>query len=147
MPVHGASRVRTALATDADAVFGLACGLATSFAPTRPSFDANFAVLRTQEDARLLVVEDHDGVVAGYLLGFAHATFFANGTVTWIEELAVRADRRRLGLGRALVDRFEHWSLDRGANLVALATRRAEGFYGVLGYERSAVYFRKRLTS
>lgn len=33
----------------------------------------------------------------------------------------------------------------RGARLVALATRRADRFHESLGYERSAAYFRKVL--
>jgi GNAT superfamily N-acetyltransferase len=146
MPVLGASSVRAAVASDADAVFDLACLLATSFVPTRNAFDASFAALQPDDQARLLVAEDHGGAVAGYLLGFVHPTFFANGKVAWIEEAMVRPDRRRLGLGRALVAQFEEWSRHRGANQVALATRRAEDFYDALGFERSAVYFRKLLT-
>jgi hypothetical protein len=40
---------------------------------------------------------------------------------------------------------FERWSDRRGAKLVALATRRAAGFYRAVGYEESATYFRKLL--
>jgi GNAT superfamily N-acetyltransferase len=147
MPVRGASSVRTALLTDSDAIFGLACALAVSFVPTRQAFDANLGTVLSDADARVLVADDHAGAVVGYLLGFAHPTFFADGLVTWIEEVVVSPDRRRLGLGRALVSAFEEWSRARHARLVALATRRADDFYDTLGYERSAVYFRKRLVS
>ena len=38
---------------------------------------------------------------------------------------------------------FERWAAVRDCALVALATRRAAPFYRALGYEESAVYFRK----
>ena len=41
--------------------------------------------------------------------------------------------------------RFEAWAAARGCRLVALATRRAAAFYGAIGYEESATYFRKIL--
>ena len=40
---------------------------------------------------------------------------------------------------------FEDWPAGRGAKLVALATRRAAGFYRAVGYAESATYFRKPL--
>ena len=40
---------------------------------------------------------------------------------------------------------FERWAVVRDCALVALATRRAAPFYRALGYEESAVYFRKIL--
>ena len=45
----------------------------------------------------------------------------------------------------ALMAEFERWATERGAALVALATRRAAPFYLALGYEESATYFRKLL--
>lgn len=40
---------------------------------------------------------------------------------------------------------FERWAAAEGCALVALATRRAAPFYRAIGYEESAVYFRKLL--
>jgi hypothetical protein len=40
---------------------------------------------------------------------------------------------------------FESWARAHGCALVALSTRRAGPFYRALGYEESAVYFRKVL--
>lgn len=42
----------------------------------------------------------------GYLLGFAHLTFYANGAVRWVEEVTVEERQRRHGIGRQLVDDF-----------------------------------------
>ncbi len=84
---------------------------------------------------------------AGYLLGFRHLTFYANGPVAWVEEVVVRDRDRRRGVGRMLMDAFEEWAAGEGCALVALATRRAAPFYRDLDYEESATYFRKLLAS
>jgi GNAT superfamily N-acetyltransferase len=52
---------------------------------------------------------------------------------------------RRAGTGRRLMAAAEHWARTGGAAYLALATRRAAGFYRALGYEDSAAYFRKTL--
>jgi hypothetical protein len=44
-----------------------------------------------------------------------------------------------------MMSAFEHWAAVRDCALVALATRRAAPFYRALGYEESAVYFRRML--
>ena len=55
-----------------------------------------------------------------------------------IAGLVVDRDHRRLGIGRALVDRAETWARDRGCSMVRLtssATRNAaHRFYENLGY-------------
>jgi len=91
----------------------------------------------------LLLIAEEQGDVLGYLLGFDHETFFANGRVSWVEEVMVREDRRREGIGETLMERFEEWAKSRDSKLVALATRRASPFYMAIGYEDSATYFRK----
>jgi GNAT superfamily N-acetyltransferase len=137
--------VRRGNAADADEVFSLARAFATTFQPERPRFDESFARLLDDETALLLVVGRTGDAVDGYLLGFEHSTFFANGPVAWVEEITVRADLRRHGLGSALMIEFERWAATRGASLVALATRRAADFYRALGFEESATYLRKLL--
>jgi GNAT superfamily N-acetyltransferase len=134
-------QVRLARAGDAAAVAVLAQELAMSF-PFRPErFELNFAALVADEQACLLVAADGDG----YLLGFRHLTFFANGPAGWVEEIAVRAGQRGRGTGRALMEAFEQWAAEHDCALVALATRRAAPFYQALGYQESATYFRKIL--
>ncbi|HEY1917526.1 MAG TPA: GNAT family N-acetyltransferase [Streptosporangiaceae bacterium] len=136
--------VRAACGGDVAAVAGLAAELATSFAFDLEQFERNFPVLVGDEKVCLLVATDGGGCV-GYLLGFRHLTFFANGPVGWVEEVAVRAGQRGRGTGRALMEAFECWAGEHGCALVALATRRAAPFYRALGYEESAAYFRKVL--
>ena len=98
-----------------------------------------------QDASAWLWVAEADGVLIGYLLGFDHFTFFANGRVSWVEEVAVTESWRREGVGTALMSAFESWAKERGSRLVALATRRAAPFYTALGYEESAIYFRRLL--
>jgi GNAT superfamily N-acetyltransferase len=134
--------IREAAAGDADGVAALAAGLAQSFPFSASSFLASYPVLLADDDARVLVaVSGHEHV--GYLLGFRHRTFYANGPVGWVEEIAVRRHDQDRGVGKALMGAFEQWAAASGCALVALATRRAGPFYRALGYEESAVYFRK----
>ena len=88
---------------------------------------------------------EKEAQVIGYLLGFDHFTFFANGRVSWVEEIMGAEEMRRQGTGRRLMESFEAWAKERQSKLVALATRRAAPFYRRLGYEDSADYLRKLL--
>ena len=136
--------IRRAQPEDAESVFGLASTLATSFAVERHAYEISFAELLATPHAFLSVAQAGTPLV-GYLLGFDHYTFYANGRVSWVEEVMVAADYRRRGVGRLLMARFEHWARSRNSRLVALSTRRAAAFYTALGYEESSVYFRKVL--
>jgi GNAT superfamily N-acetyltransferase len=141
-PWHG--QVRPARAGDADDVAALAAELAQSFAFSAEKFAATYPALLAADGARLLLAVSGREIV-GYLLGFRHLTFYANGPVGWVEEVVVRDQDRGRGIGRVLMDAFEQWAAARDCALVALATRRAAPFYSALGYEESAVYFRKVL--
>jgi len=138
-------RIRHATAGDAGAVAALAGGLAQSFAFSRARFDAHYPALLAAGHACLLVADAAEDGCTGYLLGFEHLTFYANGRVAWVEEVFVRGDLRGRGIGRALMTAFEQWACGRGCALVALATRRAAPFYRALGYQDSAAYLRKLL--
>jgi GNAT superfamily N-acetyltransferase len=70
----------------------------------------------------LMAVDGEDSL--GYVLGFRHLTFYANGPVGWVEEIFVRSQERDRGIGRALMSAFERWAAARDCALVALATRR-----------------------
>jgi GNAT superfamily N-acetyltransferase len=134
--------VRRANGDDEDAVFGLAAHMALTFALSQPAFADSFRTLIALRDAFVLVV-DVDGQVGGYLLGFTHPSFFANGPVAWVEEIAVHERLRRQHLGALLMGEFENQVRREGVRVVALATTRAGSFYEALGYTRRAEYFRK----
>ena len=137
-------QIRHAGAADAGVVAILAGELAQSFAFSREKFDLSYPELLAAPDACVLLAVSGDQRL-GYLLGFRHLTFYANGPVAWAEEVLVRGDHRGRGVGRALMTAFERWAAEQGCALVALATRRAAPFYRALGYEDSATYFRKVL--
>jgi GNAT superfamily N-acetyltransferase len=81
--------------------------------------------------------------IVGYLLANSHLTFLANGPVAWVEEIMVDQQVRRTGVGRALMEAAEDWSRAINAAYMALATRRAGDFYLALGYQHSAVFYKK----
>ena len=134
--------IRVASPADADAVLSLAREFASSFAVEEQSFRQAFGELLSDGSACVRVAALH-GLVVGYVLGFEHLTFFANGRVAWVEELMVAEAHRRKGVGAGLMNAVTGWAVDRGCRMIALATRRAADFYSALGYEASATYFRK----
>lgn len=136
--------VRKADKKDLNAIFELVRKFATSFKPQKDAFIVSFRKILQDEQASVFVKE-RNGDIVGYCMGFIHDTFYANGKVAWIEEIMVREEFRRSGIGSELIKAFEQESNNKGCKLVALATRRAEDFYCANGYEKSAVYFRKMI--
>lgn len=136
--------VRPAGRADGPALLALAQAFATSFTVDPERFDRSLDETLVHHDS-LLLVAVHGGTVVGYLAASTHPTLYANGPVAWIEELMVDEDRRRDGVGAALVTAAEAWSRRRGARMMSLATRRAAAFWTAVGYEDSATYLRKRL--
>jgi GNAT superfamily N-acetyltransferase len=137
--------VRRANPHDLDSLFVLLEQFATSFKPERASFERCVGHLLGDESAWLAVAEC-DSEIVGYCLGFDHYTLYASGRVSWVEEITVKENLRRKGIGGALMAAFETWAQSRDSKLVALATRRAAPFYKSIGYKESAVYFRKMVT-
>lgn len=137
--------IRKAQSEDEATLFALARSFATSFVVEEQPFSHSLSEILSSSDACLVVAED-EGQIVGYALAFDHFTFYANGRVTWVEEIVVSETFRRQGVGRRLMQEIEAWAVRRGSRLVALATRRASAFYQALGYEESALYFRKRLS-
>jgi ribosomal protein S18 acetylase RimI-like enzyme len=132
-----------ATASDAAAVIALwqAAGL------TRPWNDpaADFGRALAAADAAVLVVRDDEAVIASVMVG-------DDGHRGWVYYLAVAPDRRRQGLGRALMRAAQDWLRARGCPKIQLMVRsgnaEALGFYAALGLERQdVVTLGRRLTS
>lgn len=153
--------IRLAQLSDAKALLRLAQGLATSFVVDPQAFDIALPEILSDSSSYLAVaVHDCDNwagevepkersiavsEIVGYVLGFHHFTFYANGRVAWVAEIVVHEAFRRRGIGTLLMQSFEAWTASQDAKLVALSSRRAVPFYQALGYEESARYLRKFL--
>lgn len=72
-------------------------------------------------DNGVIIVMDHDGVIAGGLVGLLNCAWFAPGVVT-AHELAWWVDpEHRQGVeGIKLVKEFERWAKEKGAKFVTL---------------------------
>ena len=134
--------VRKATLEDSAPVFSLVESFATSFKPDKKAFNHSLRQLLC-DDSVLLNISMFQNEIVAYCLAFDHYAFYANGRVTWIEEIMVRKDLRGKGIGKELIKRVERWAVSRKARLIGLATRRAAPFYVALGYEESAVFLRK----
>ncbi len=135
-------RIRNAKETDKEQIFRLVEKFATSFKPDFAMFTISYNKILDNDSTIVLVIVDKDKII-GYLLEFEHYTFYANGRVGWVEEIMIDENYRRQKLGNALMDEFNKWIQSKQGKLIGLATRRAADFYKAIGYEESAVFFRK----
>ncbi len=96
-------------------------------------------------------VAEIDGKVVAMIGAFVCRIYEEDAPVGRIIALTVDEAHRRLGLGRALVDRAEAWFRAQGvaAVLVNSGFQRddAHGFYEAAGYVAKGVSFRKKLSS
>lgn len=126
--------IGAATAGDAEAVIALwrACAL------TRPWNDpaSDFALAIDGTTSTVLVARDGAAIAGSVMAGF-------DGHRGWVYYLAVAPERRREGLGRALMAAAEAWLRERGAPKIQLMVREdneaALGFYESLGMERQKV--------
>ncbi|MFS1511469.1 GNAT family N-acetyltransferase [Chengkuizengella sp. SCS-71B] len=62
------------------------------------------------DESVLLRVAEYEIKLIGYCLGFDHYTFYANGRVSWIEEIMIEEVYRNEGIGTKLINCFEGWT-------------------------------------
>ncbi|KPA10665.1 acetyltransferase (GNAT) domain protein, partial [Candidatus Magnetomorum sp. HK-1] len=139
------NKIREATIDDTAQVFLLASELATSFVVEYKAFSKSFEHCIHNESSLVLVAEDGEEII-GYLLGYDHYAFFSNGRITGTEEIFVKPEHRGSGIGKALMNKCEKWAKERFSTLSIVVTRRASEFYKSIGYEESAIYFKKDLT-
>lgn len=143
-PTTAGLKVRSARASDADAVFGLLGQLSQSYAPERDAFDLTFeAFVADDSYASLLVAEDAVGVVRGYALTTVTRLLYTNGNSAQLQELVVDEAVHGQGIGSALLEATERECKSHGVRQLTVPSRRAAGFYERLGY-RSTADFLKR---
>lgn len=139
---------RKASLQDEEELFALAAKLATSFKLNKEDFSRIYLDILSNTSADILIAEEESKII-GYVLVFHHSTFYANGVISWVEELFVLDEYEYRGkkIGKKLMGLIEGKALERGSKLVALATRRASDFYKAIGYDESATYFKKTLSN
>lgn len=135
---------RKAKNSDREDLYVMAKKLATSFDVNEPDFSNVFKLLLDDVSVDLIVADKGQNLI-GYVFVLHHPAFYANGIITWVEELFVLEEYRGKKIGKRLMAEAEKLSKERGSKLVALATRRADKFYKSIGYDESATYFKKTL--
>jgi hypothetical protein len=86
---------------DADALKNLISLLTAWFAFDDGALNENCYRNEVNERVGHLVFSNESGAINGFLRGCAHVAFFANGTITWLEEMYVTEATRRSGSLRA----------------------------------------------
>ncbi|MGO4473875.1 GNAT family N-acetyltransferase [Arthrobacter sp. M-10] len=89
------------------------------------SLELTFRSSLQAPETLVLIAEQHDGSVVGYLLARCRATFLANGPAAWVEEVMVTKRARRQGVGQALMTEVESWA--QGARVVLCGASKPEG--------------------
>jgi ribosomal protein S18 acetylase RimI-like enzyme len=115
-------------------------------APQPEAYDVE--TVATSEATTLLVARDDDGPIVGML---TLAIFrLPSGMRAWIEDVVVDEAARRIGAGRALVERATELARESGARSIDLTSRpsreSARQLYASMGFEeRSTTVFRRPL--
>ena len=93
---------------------------------------ADIAAALACPTSTILAARDGDRIVGTVMAGY-------DGHRGWLYYVAVAADQRGTGLGRALVRAAEQWLAGQGARVIRLMIRAendaVKGFYEALGYE------------
>ena len=150
----GPVEVREAISGDLDAILGLYVQLAEdrpeALPALRPEAERLLATIAAQPGRTLLAV-----VVEDMVVGTADLAVVSNLThhgMAWaiVENVVVDQDRRRSGLGRALMEEIVRRCRQADCYKIQLLSRNhrqsAHVFYQSLGFQRSAEGFRLYLT-
>ncbi len=105
--------------------------------PVPGAFAERFSEAVGAGDLELLAAREQDLVVGVAVLAF-RLSVSAGGTFASIEDLYVRPEARRGGVGRELLEAVGERCAARGVSYVEaqVGEDRAEAFYAALGYER-----------
>lgn len=130
--------IRNARNYDAPALAEL-CGQ-LGYPATRQQIVARLAAIETDAAGRVLVAEDAEGRVVGWL-HVAQQARLIDDEVAEILGLVVAESMRGSGVGAGLLRAAEAWARERGIAQLRVRSRvereRAHGFYERAGYRRS----------
>ena len=135
--------IRPATEDDVQLVFDLICELAT-YEKLRDEVVGTPEMLRAsffdRGDAEALIVEDEAGEAVGYAIFYTTFSTFECRSGIWLEDVYVRPEHRRGGIGLRIMERLAALALERGhrrLEWVALDWNEpALNFYAKLGAAR-----------
>ena len=136
--------IREAKQEDLKGVLALARSFPSSIELDEKSFKETWSEKLSDTNSYIGVAEIND-LIVGYVSGYLHSVFYANGATFWVDEILIKEDMRKNGIGANLMESITHWIGDRNCILIALATNEAKEFYSSLGFQDSARYFKKYL--
>lgn len=119
------------------------------FTPAPEKHEAGIRAILAKEDAAAFVAEDAaSGEAVGMVTVQLVVSTAEGGPSGLLEDLFVRADRRRSGVASALVGAAEDWCRSRGATRVQLLADRTNAgalrFYDEAGYGPTLMVCRRR---
>ncbi|MHC1684139.1 MAG: GNAT family N-acetyltransferase [Clostridiaceae bacterium] len=125
-------------------IYTLSVQLSDRFKIHKDVLKDSLKVIINDKNAILIGIIEGDKLI-GYLSGYKHTAIYANGKVSWIDEIVIDKSYRKCGYGRALITEFENIVSQHSVKLVSLSTRGVPQFYEKLGYEGGSTYFKKYL--
>jgi GNAT superfamily N-acetyltransferase len=134
--------IREAKMEDAEEVIALAKEFPSPTKLDETFFHLTWDKKLTDHNSYIGVAESGNSIV-GYVSGYLHLAFYANGTTFWVDEIFVKEDLRKNGVGRNLMESIVPWVEGRDCKLIALASNNAKEFYSELSFHDSARYFKK----
>jgi GNAT superfamily N-acetyltransferase len=116
MGLPAGTEIRPATEADTETLFGLIGELA-AYEKLREAVAGDPEVLRAtlfdQRAAEALLIED-GGEAVGYAIFYVTFSSFECRSGIWLEDVYVRAERRRGGIGRAVMEHLAALALERG---------------------------------
>ena len=133
-------KIRPAEPADVEVIFALVCELA-EYERAREEVTGNPDLLKRalfgDEPAAETLIAEHDGAAVGFALFYRTFSTWESRPGIWLEDLYVRPEQRRFGVGRALLARVAEITLERGYSRLEWAAlnwnRPALDFYAKLG--------------
>ncbi|HXU12113.1 MAG TPA: GNAT family N-acetyltransferase [Candidatus Binatia bacterium] len=148
MSEAGPPAVRGMTARDLEAVARLSGQL--GYPSSAADVERRFRALADDPDVALLVAEEGDGRLAGWI-HVCGRRFLGSDAFAEIDGLVVDGSARRRGAGRRLVRAAEEWARGRGYAILRIRSNvariEARPFYEAMGYEviKSQWVFRRTL--
>ena len=116
MPETTAPTIRAATEDDVQLIYDLICELAT-YEKLRDQVVGTPEILRdslfTRRDAEALIVES-EGEAVGYALFYTTFSSFECRAGIWLEDVYVKPEHRRGGVGRKVLEHLAQVALERG---------------------------------